>query len=90
MDTTSKEKWLKTRELGYLRFVLQHGVLYWGVPMFVFMTFIAIRPFQNGFYFGLLAFHVVIWVAAGAAFGVTIWTLNERKLKKSGYPEGET
>jgi|TARA_B110000914_G_C15418120_1_gene425213 hypothetical protein len=79
VDSAAKAKWLKTRELGYLRFVLQYGVVYWGVPMFLFMTFIVFRLFENRFSFGLLSIHVQIWVVAGAAFGISNWSHSEKK-----------
>jgi hypothetical protein len=90
VDSAAKAKWLKTRELGYLRFVLQYGVVYWGVPMFLFMTFIVFRLFENRFSFGLLSIHVQIWVVAGAAFGISNWSHSEKKLMNIGHPEGET
>lgn len=60
MEYSGKARWLKTREKGYLKFVLINGVVYWGIPMFLFMTFIVFRPFENGFSLGILIIHVLI------------------------------
>lgn len=90
MDYSGRARWLKTREKGYLKFVLINGLGYWGITMFLIMTFVVFRPFQDGFSLGMLIIHVLIWATAGIAFGIGTWTLSERKLRSSGYREGET
>lgn len=89
MDNESKTKWQRTRELGYLRFVLKYGIGYWAVPMFVIMTFFVSRPFQEGFSVIALVGYVLIWSITGAIFGSASWMFNERKYLSSGHRDTE-
>jgi hypothetical protein len=74
------ERWQTQRAAGRRRFVLLTGMLAWGVPMFVVMTFFAKGPAvpRPGF----IAVSAVIWLAAGALFGFSVWTVSERKYRK--------
>jgi hypothetical protein len=90
MDNESKTKWQGTRKLGYLRFVLKYGIGYWGVSMFVIMTFFVSRPFQEGFSFIALTGSVLSWSIGGAFFGSAFWLFNERKFLSSVHRDPET
>lgn len=83
----SQKTWAVTRQMGKTRFILQRGVLAWGVPMFFIM---AVLPATKGtieitfFYF---CWQGVLWAAAGALFGFLIWFFSEKSfLKKNEKP----
>ena len=75
------ERWRAARAKGRWRYILLYGVLAWGIPMFVVMTFV-LNPgrAQNA---GLLALQLVIWLVGGAMFGTTMWYVNERNFRKA-------
>ena len=78
--------WAATRQMGKRRFILQRGVLAWGIPMYLFM---AALPAINGrvevFYF---LWQACLWGAAGALFGFVIWHFSEKSfLKQHGKQE---
>ncbi|PKM14598.1 MAG: hypothetical protein CVV12_13105 [Gammaproteobacteria bacterium HGW-Gammaproteobacteria-2] len=62
------------------RFVLLAGVLSWGVPMFVVMTFFVHRANLSP---KMLAAPALIWLMGGALFGVAMWLLAERQYRKA-------
>ena len=80
MKPTEIEAWAATRAKGMLRFVLLAGVLAWGIPMFVLMTFFVNddRATPMG-----IAISAAIWGIAGALFGVTLWFLAERRYRNA-------
>jgi peptidoglycan/LPS O-acetylase OafA/YrhL len=80
MTEKDMQKWEAKRAKGRLRFVLENGVLAWGVPMFVFMTY-----FMNDNQDpspGMLLTNAVVWAIGGALFGWIVWTIVERKYRK--------
>ena len=77
-------KWKETRKKGKLRFVLVHGVLLFGLPMFVAMTLF--REWGN-LDPQLLAISAVVWSLGGAAFGAAMWFVQERQLRKAEQAE---
>ena len=76
------QKWEVTRQKGKKRFVLQTGVLAWGVPMFFVMTFVVDRQPDKPFSAGMIAVSAVIWAIGGACFGWLMWAMSERKYLK--------
>jgi hypothetical protein len=76
------QKWEVTRQMGKIRFILQTGVLAWGIPMFVVMTFFVNRQPDRPLTPNLIAISAVIWALGGACFGWMIWLLSERKYQK--------
>ena len=80
MTPEQVEAWGKTRADGRLRYVLRSGVLAWGVPMFVVMTFIANRDRNDPV---VIAISAVMWLLGGAAFGAIMWTVSERQYRKA-------
>ncbi len=64
--------------MGRERFVLVHGVLMWGLPMFVVMTFVLNREHQPL----LIVLSALIWLGGGAVFGYWTWSASEKKHRK--------
>ena len=66
--------WEITREKGALKFILQDGVLRWGLLMFL-ATFYMPRRFS-------VFVTACIWAATGAVGGAVLWITSERQYKK--------
>ncbi len=79
MNERFVEQWGKLRAMGRTRYVLISGVLSWGVPMFLVMTFIVNRRDRGA---DILAISAVLWLFGGALYGWLMWVLNERKFRK--------
>ena len=75
------KKWEVARKKGKTRFILLSGVLAWGVPMFVIMTFFVNRRPETTLSIGMLAGSALVWAISGACFGWAIWTLSERRYR---------
>lgn len=80
MKPAALEKWQQTRALGMKRVVLVTGVLSWGVPMFVVMTFFVHRANLSP---KMLAVSALIWLMGGALFGIAMWFIAERQYRKA-------
>lgn len=74
------EKWQQTRALGMKRFILMNGVLSWGMPMFVVMTFFVRRADLSP---TMIAISALVWAIGGALFGATMWFIAERQYRKA-------
>lgn len=81
MNQKQMEKWAETRARGMLRFVLLTGMLAYGLPMFVLMTFVLNRETPSPAFIG---FSAVGWLIGGAVFGIAMWFLQERMYRKAG------
>jgi hypothetical protein len=83
--TDKLAKWESVRAKGRTRFVLERGVLGWGVPMFVIMTFVVNRHSPNALLSprNYVIFSAFLWAGGGALFGLATWWQGERKYKKS-------
>ncbi len=77
------QKWETTRQKGKGRFILLHGVLGYGVPMFFVMTFVVNRQPERALTLSSIIISAVVWLLGGAAFGVAMWALNEGRYKKA-------
>ncbi|MET3652913.1 hypothetical protein [Dyella japonica] len=79
MQTREFDRWARIREQGVLRYVLLNGVLFYGLPMFLIMTFVIPHPrltvMQSAFLWGALA---------GAGYGIAMWVVQERRFRKVG------
>lgn len=82
MKDKDVEKWKVTREKGMLAYVLRVGILSWGIPMFIAMSFIVNKPFADGFSVKNVSIHGGIWLSAGIFFGVCTWLIFEKMYKK--------
>jgi hypothetical protein len=82
MKDKDLKRWRIAREKGMLVYVLRNGILAWGVPMFIVMSFIVNKPFASGFTIKNVVIHGSIWLGAGIFFGVCTWWIIERMYKK--------
>ena len=76
------QRWEETRKKGKLNYVLINGLLAWGLPMFVVMTFFVMRKRGEPLRADLVAISAVLWTLGGLVFGLTIWTVSEKKYQK--------
>ena len=67
--------WEITREKGALKFILQDGILRWGLLMFL-VTFY--MPSGRRFSIFVTA---CIWAGAGAVLGAFVWIISERQYR---------
>ena len=73
-------RWEKSRAKGKLHFILVSGVLSWGVPMFIAMTFFVNRERLSPGHIILSAF---MWLLGGAGFGLFVWYFSEKQYQKT-------
>ena len=76
MQAREWERWAKVREQGKLRFVLRSGLVFYGVPMFIIMTYLIPHPRLSTGQSALL------WLLAGAFYGMATWMVQERRFRK--------
>lgn len=76
MQAKEQKLWAKRREQGMLRFVMRSGVVFYGVPMFIVMTYLIPHPRLS------TAQSALLWLAAGAFYGVATWFVQERRYRK--------
>ena len=74
--------WVETRKMGKARFILQRGVLAWGVPMFFIMAVLPATKGTTEITFFYFCWQGVLWAAAGAIFGFLIWFFSEKSFLK--------
>ncbi|GAB1597148.1 hypothetical protein [Lysobacter claricitrinus] len=79
MTVEKLEAWRATRQKGRLRYVLVNGLLAYGVPMFVVMTFFAHRADLSK---SFIAISAVAWSIGGLLSGACTWWLHERNYQK--------
>lgn len=76
------EKWKKTREKGRGNYILISGLLSWGLPMFIIMTFFVNKPEDGIMSFGMIAINAIIWALGGLGFGYFTWLASEKAFQK--------
>jgi predicted lysophospholipase L1 biosynthesis ABC-type transport system permease subunit len=75
----SIQRWERTRAEGLARYILVHGIVLYGLPMFVLMTFVVHRQRLS------LAFVLasgLLWAIGGALFGWMVWHVRERMYRR--------
>jgi hypothetical protein len=80
MKPEALQKWESTRARGMKHFVLFRGVLAYGLPMFVAMTFFAHHDELTPKF---IAISAVLWLIGGAAFGIASWYVLELQYRKA-------
>ncbi len=76
MHRKNLEHWSSVRRQGRLRYVLVHGVLMYGLPLFVVMTFFVHR---DRLATGFVAISAALWTIGGIVFGLLSWWWWERR-----------
>ena len=71
----------KNYEKGLTRYVLLFGVLSWGFPMFLFMSFIQYKK-DNEITPTALIINFITYIIFGALFGVFMWKSTGKSIKK--------
>ncbi|WP_233171922.1 hypothetical protein [Dyella sp. ASV21] len=74
------DRWAKIRQQGMWRFVLRSGLLFYGVPMFLIMTFLIPHPRLSH------AQSAALWLLAGLGYGMAMWVVQERRFRKVKAP----
>lgn len=90
MNRTSKEdkrnkqivKWEKTRKLGMVKYILLHGVFYWGLPMALFLTAFNYKILNQGTLKAQLSINIPLFILGGALFGFLTWRTYEGLYKR--------
>jgi len=75
------KQWETTKTKGKTRYLLLVGVLGWGLPMFIVMTFI-IGPGSFNKSIGGIVINTIIWLIGGFVFGYTCWYYADKKYNK--------
>jgi len=86
MNQENIQKWKVTREKGLARFLVLHGVLGWGLPMFIIMTFAIYRISLEDL--SQIIRSIIIWAIGGLVFGLWMWKLGERRYRKATNQSG--
>ena len=77
MQTREFDRWARIRAQGRLRYVLLNGVLLYGLPMFLIMTYVIPHPRLS------VAQSALLWgPLAGAGYGLGMWIVQERRFRK--------
>jgi hypothetical protein len=78
----SLERWATLRQKGKAKFIVQNGLLAWGLPMFIFMTFVFGLAHKFPLTPALILIQACIWALAGLGYGWAVWTFTEKKYHK--------
>ena len=77
MKPQELERWEKSRQKGMVMYVLVSGVVSYGIPMFIVMTFLL---HQTKLSVGKSA---ALWLSAGAFYGIAMWFVQEHRYRKA-------
>ncbi|MBR9792966.1 MAG: hypothetical protein GYB58_14565 [Gammaproteobacteria bacterium] len=86
------KNWQQRRKQGALRFTLVQGLLCWGIPMFIVMTFVVNDVFndQGIIQWAQVLIAAVVWSIGGCLFGAFVWFITERQYQKELQKQGDT
>jgi hypothetical protein len=79
MKRAALERWEATRARGRNHFVIFTGLLSYGLPMFLVMTFLVHRDKLSVFF---VSASLILWLFGGVAFGILVWLFQERQYRK--------
>jgi len=77
MQSKELKRWAKSREKGMLAYVLLAGVVSYGVPMFVIMTFIFRHSKLS------VEQSASLWLSTGTFYGIATWLVQEYRYRKA-------
>lgn len=78
-------RWEQTRARGFLRFVLIRGVVAYGLPMFLTLTFVVHPERRTPL---IIAISVIAWGIGGALAGGLMWHFSERGYRRAVSNQG--
>ena len=79
MKPAALQRWEATRARGRRHFVVVTGLLSYGLPMFLVMTFVVHRDRLSALF---VAVSFLLWLLGGAAFGLLVWMFQERQYRR--------
>jgi hypothetical protein len=83
MKKAELDAWAQSRQKGKWKFILFNGVLAWGMPMYIIMTFVVGDGWNSEQFARRALVGAIIWPLAGLAFGAGLWFYNERRFTKA-------
>jgi len=75
----SIRRWERIRAQGMARYILVQGLIHYGLPLFVLMTFVVHREHLSVAFVGVSA---LLWAIGGALFGWVMWHVRERMYRR--------
>jgi hypothetical protein len=75
----SIQQWERIRARGLRRYVLVHGMLAYGLPLFLLMTFVVHREHLAP---RVVLVSAVAWAIGGAVFGWVMWHARDRLYRR--------
>ena len=92
MKVKDFKNWQQRRKQGALRFTLVQGLLCWGIPMFIVMTFVVNDVFnEHGIIQWAQVFiGAVVWSIDGSLFGAFLWFVTEQQYQKALQKQSDT
>ena len=85
MKPEVREKWARTRAKGKRDYVLKSGVLAYGLPMFLIMTFYVNRERLTP---SFILISALLWLIGGIFFGVAMWSVYEARYQADSATDG--
>jgi hypothetical protein len=79
MKQNQFDKWSITRSKGMLRYVITHGLLAWGLPMFIMTSFIY-KDYNKDL--ADILHKLFVYCSIGTLMHFLIWIYMENKYKK--------
>lgn len=79
MKQAALDRWETTRARGRRHFIVVTGLLSYGLPMFLVMTFMVHRDRLSAFF---VAVSFLLWLLGGAAFDLLVWMFQERQYRR--------
>ena len=86
------KNWQQKRKQGAVKFTLVQGLLCWGIPMFIVMTFVVNDVFdeQGVIQWAQVVIGAVTWSIGGCLFGGFLWFVTEGQYQKELQKRGNT
>ncbi len=78
------QRWKKTREMGMLKFILKYGILFFGIPMWLYLSgfeYFTERN-RNLSFWNLLKIYSLFIPVGGIIYGFMTWHFSERRFKR--------
>ena len=77
LPTSALRKWEKTRKIGFLRYVLVYGVLFWGGLSGVLFSVMKVLTEPSIAFLSSVTYALPIFMVGGIFFGASMWRVRE-------------